>query len=215
MIKGKLLDRIRFEIKGMEIIEFCEHITKEKVNQSLLEESMCIAIPDNFRKALYILIRLLKPNIVVETGVYKGASTDAILRAMDKNNFGHLYSIELPVVGLLQDKQFISDIEIGMLVSESIRNRWTLLLGDSKIELPKLVEKIGNFDIFFHDSLHTYEHMKFEFELAKKYSKVIMSHDIACNDAFPELVKGKDYSVLKRENLGVVSLQKILPHQKR
>ena len=46
--------------------------------------------------ALYTLSRSIKPGIVVETGVASGISSAYILRALDKNNHGKLFSIDLP-----------------------------------------------------------------------------------------------------------------------
>jgi len=45
---------------------------------------------------IYTLIRCLKPRIVIETGVANGASSTFILSALEKNNLGKLYSIDLP-----------------------------------------------------------------------------------------------------------------------
>lgn len=44
--------------------------------------------------SLYLLMRLLKPASVMETGVAAGVSSCFILQAMQDNNKGHLYSIE-------------------------------------------------------------------------------------------------------------------------
>jgi len=45
---------------------------------------------------LYVIVRLLKPEKVVETGVAAGVSSAFILEAMDDNGIGTLYSIDLP-----------------------------------------------------------------------------------------------------------------------
>jgi len=39
-----------------------------------------------------------------------------------------------------------------------------LTLGDSRLELPNLLDKVEEVDVFFHDSLHTYDAMLFEYE---------------------------------------------------
>ena len=43
---------------------------------------------------LYCLVRLIKPAVMVETGVGAGYSTAHILAAMDMNNGGMLYSVD-------------------------------------------------------------------------------------------------------------------------
>jgi hypothetical protein len=47
---------------------------------------------------LYVLIRALKPKIVLETGVASGVSTLFMLQALNHNTHGTLYSIDLPNV---------------------------------------------------------------------------------------------------------------------
>jgi predicted O-methyltransferase YrrM len=109
------------------------------------------------------MIRCFKPRIVVETRVANGASSTFILSALEKNNFGKLYSIDLP------DKDLLLREEVGWLVPKSLRHRWRLLIGDSRIILPKLLAELGHVDIFLHDSLHTLEHILFEINEAYNY----------------------------------------------
>jgi hypothetical protein len=49
------------------------------------------------------------------------------------------------------------------------------------VELPRVLEKLGKIDLFHHDSLHTYEHMTWEYETAFRYldpSGAISSDDV-------------------------------------
>jgi hypothetical protein len=110
---------------------------------------------------LYYLCRVNKPRVVIETGVWTGKSTWFILKALSDNGRGTLFSIDLGLrtVG----DETLPTNEIGGFVPKSLRDRWTLLIGDSKDVLPKLIRQIGRFDIFFHDSSHTYDQMLFEF----------------------------------------------------
>lgn len=43
---------------------------------------------------LYVIARIMKPKVVVETGVQERRSSASFLWAMERNNFGTLYSIE-------------------------------------------------------------------------------------------------------------------------
>jgi len=70
------------------------------------------------RPIIYTIIRCFKPRIVVETEVANGASSTFILSALEKNNLGKLYSIDLPSKDLLLKE------EVGWLVPQSLRNRW-------------------------------------------------------------------------------------------
>ena len=106
---------------------------------------------------LYLRIRKYEPEIVIETGVRFGYSTTAILKALEDNKRGHLYSIEYNKNG------------VGQLIPETLKERWTLILGDSLKELPKLVQRLGSVDFFFHDSNHAYEHQCQEFSIVYPY----------------------------------------------
>ena len=97
---------------------------------------------------LYSSVRIFKPKIMVETGVAGGSTSFTILSAMKKNGFGKLYSIDLD--DLNYDNRD-SNYKIGWLVPENLRENWTLILGDSKEELPKLLESLKSIDVFFHD----------------------------------------------------------------
>ena len=50
--------------------------------------------------------------------------------------------------------------------TKRLKHRWELILGDSKIELPRLLRDLDSVDVFFHDSLHIYDYMMFEVKTA-------------------------------------------------
>ncbi len=146
-------------------------------------------------------IRLAKPEVVVETGVAHGSSSAVILDALHQNQRGKLYSIDLPIAlsstgrmtPWLQDYSFHPDDvsvvpdfdQVGWLVPRQFHDRWELLLGNSLVELPKLVRTLGQIDLFFHDSLHLYEHMMQEFDMVWPFLKsggFILSDDIFIRD---------------------------------
>jgi hypothetical protein len=112
-------------------------------------------------KSLYLLIRAARPRIVVETGVLYGATSAHILAALEANAEGELYSIDLP-----HDPR-----EPGpeALVPGHLHRRWALVLGDSRRELPPLLKRLGAIDCFYHDSLHTFEHMTWEYQTVLPY----------------------------------------------
>ncbi len=88
------------------------------------------------RPLLYVLVRLLKPDTVVETGVASGHSSAAILQALEDNgNKGKLFSIDLPSTGeqLADGRSYtLSPKGVGWAVPENLRYPWHLLLGDAK-----------------------------------------------------------------------------------
>jgi predicted O-methyltransferase YrrM len=154
---------------------------------------------------LYSIIRRYKPEILVETGVAKGVSSAFILCGMHENDKGHLYSIDLPPwevyskkegdIYVLKDGQrhgITEKYPVGDFVPEYLKGRWTLIFGDAKKELPKLLNEIGQISIFMHDSLHTYEHMMFEYEAVWPYIEeggLLISHDVLWTKAFGDSSK--------------------------
>jgi cephalosporin hydroxylase len=131
----------------------------------------------------YTVVRALKPNIVVETGVAYGVTSAFILKAMELNNKGILHSIDLPPLGRAADDF------VGSLIPDSLRHRWNLHRGVSRRALPRLLQQIGQVDVFIHDSLHTYQNMRYELNaITPRLSKpsVVIADDIDGNSAFHE-----------------------------
>jgi hypothetical protein len=147
---------------------------------------------------LYVLIRTRKPNVVVETGVCNGASTFAILVALERNGVGELRSIDYPFssdvpMARRREETFPgmgqaevpSDKEPGWLVPDRLRDRWTFYQGKSQELLPQVVGEYPP-DLFVHDSEHSHPCMMFELETAwhAMDSGLIVCDDILWNDAF-------------------------------
>ena len=156
----------------------------------------------------YITVRAFRPNVVVETGVANGVSSTYLLLALEKNGRGKLHSIGL------NDPLFLPvGKPLGWIVPESLRSRWNLIIGDSRELLPKLLSELGTVDVFIHDSLHTYEHMQWEYRTAYPFLRsggLLLSDDAAWNSAFEEFsreVGAKVSSVVR----GVGFLQKMGP----
>ena len=162
--------------------------------------------------SLYFLIRELKPEIVIETGVHRGVSSLFILQALHDNNKGKLFSIDLPHAEYITDKEIstksiLPTEKIGICVPKYLQNRWDLILGDSKNELPKILKKMNSVDVFLHDSKHTYEHMMWEFNTIWPYlnSKgILVSDDTNWNESFKDfcLENNLEYIDIKRDKKG-------------
>ena len=147
---------------------------------------------------LYYYVRKVKPGLIVETGCFSGISTIYILAAIRNNKKGKLYTIDKPAFEdeytanpyLDEEKRFFSlpkGHQPGYLVPDFLKENWKLILGTSEEKLPSLLKKLGNIDIFLHDSLHTYENMSFEFETAIEYIAprgVIFADNINWNNSF-------------------------------
>jgi hypothetical protein len=137
----------------------------------------------------YVVARSLRPKVIIETGVCYGVTSSYLLHTLAADSEGHLHSIDLPPLGQNGDGY------LGWLVPEELRARWTLHRGTSRRLLPLLLSKLGEVDLFVHDSLHTYGNMKREFAAAwpaLRAGGVLISDDVEYNGAFLELVQRDD-----------------------
>lgn len=122
-------------------------------------------------EALYLLVRAIRPRCVVETGVLYGASSAHILAPLARNGRGELHSIDL--------RHASGEPPHDFFIPPEFRRRWEPIVGDSRRELPALLGRCGKIDLFHHDSLHTREHMTWEYEtaLARLSGQGVLSSD--------------------------------------
>jgi predicted O-methyltransferase YrrM len=113
-----------------------------------------------FVRAIWCLVRHLKPRNVVETGVAHGVTSRFILEALERNGSGHLWSIDRPPMEPEWKK------EIGIAVDGRFPQRWSYILGSSRRRLPGLLSRLGEIDLFVHDSLHSKRNVRFEMDRA-------------------------------------------------
>jgi hypothetical protein len=123
---------------------------------------------------LYALVRLAKPQEVVETGVSSGVSSTHFLLGLRDNGAGRLHSIDLPVrqegPTLGRGESTVSvppGRPTGWVVPTPLRTGWDLRLGPSQELLPRLLAELPRVDLFLHDDLHTPTHLAFELELLR------------------------------------------------
>jgi len=130
----------------------------------------------------YSLVRLLKPKLVVETGVGAGVSSWTILSAMEENRTGNLISIDLPT----PNTRLLPDV--GYLVPKELRHRWDFQRGPSKTLLPQILDQVIEIDMFQHDSRHSYSNQLYEYHTAWPFIRsggILISDDVN-NDALYE-----------------------------
>jgi hypothetical protein len=111
-------------------------------------------------RAVWCLTRHLRPENVVETGVAHGVTSRFILEALERNERGLLSSIDLPPVEQYWQEQ------VGVAVGDRHAKRWTYIKGPSRLRLPKLLARLGQIDLFIHDSLHSERNVRFELDRA-------------------------------------------------
>jgi Methyltransferase domain len=112
------------------------------------------------RLAWYVMARALKPELIVETGIYDGLGSLALLRALERNQRegspGGLISID-------------SNPNAGSIVRDEIRANWRRITGlTSECLLPAIAgRRVG---MLFQDTLHTEENQRFEFTAALSHA---------------------------------------------
>ncbi len=166
---------------------------------------------------LYLLCRIYKPKIVVETGVASGFSSMFILKALEDNKQGNLYSIDLPLrlwkkdkpYGKLAKMNLPQDKEVGWVIPTFLRHRWKLIVGNSLDKLKPLLSKLDNIDMFFHDSEHSYETMSAEYNIVWPHIRkgsLLISDDVDRNTAFIDFSKKYNLNkVILSNRLGILS----------
>lgn len=92
------------------------------------------------------IVRMTKPEVVVETGTHKGFSTLMIAQALKENGKGHLYTFDLKDYGVLKECE-----QFGMLPLV------TFTKGDSAAGISSLSPRVKNIDFLWLDADHSTE----------------------------------------------------------
>jgi predicted O-methyltransferase YrrM len=192
---------------GAEIAEMQQHIAEITSNQEFSKSlNDKRSTPDRRRFSswgvsstlgvvLYAICRQVRPAIVVETGVASGISSSYILQSLEDNKLGTLHSIDQPSW----------ETQSGWIIPDHLRHRWHLIVGRSSDRLLPILEKVGEINIFLHDSEHSYENMLWEYQTAWAHLKgggVLLSHNIDYNDAFSDFCRSVKLRGHKLESLG-------------
>ncbi len=134
-------------------------------------------------KTLGIVVAAARPETVVETGVERGYSSATWLVNMSRFGAGQLHSIDLPRTDVDDPSEYT-----GRLVPHELRARWSLTLGPSRKELPTLLQRLGQIDVFLHDADHAYTAQLEEYRTAWPFIRpggILISDDVD-NFAFIE-----------------------------
>jgi cephalosporin hydroxylase len=129
------------------------------------------------RVALYLLVRILKPTLIVETGTANGSSAAAICSALSENNSGKLVSVDVK-----ESEAVLVDVESRKFLDLRRTS------GQEK-ELEKICfdesSRSEGIKIFLHDSDHSFFGQFSDFKIAKKFKfDIILSDDIDASMAF-------------------------------
>lgn len=167
---------------------------------------------------LYTLIRILRPDHVIETGVSSGVSSAYALLALRANRHGKLHSIDRP---LRQRRARFDPREspvalppgrgTGWAVPDRLRGSWDLRLGPSERLLPAVVDELPSVGLFLHDSLHTPRHLRFELETVRpklvRGAVVLADNTVWTGRAFPTFARSVGARVCRRGHGDLVGLR--------
>ena len=166
----------------------------------------------------YALVRLLRPEHVVETGVSSGVSSAHFLLALSKNGTGTLHSIDLPVPQ--RGARFgprDSPVALppgrtsGWAIPERLRGGWDLRIGPSQELLPKVVAGLASIGLFLHDSEHTPGHLAFELATVRPKllpgAVALADNTMWTGQAFPRFARMMGVPVLPRGRSDLVGLR--------
>jgi predicted O-methyltransferase YrrM len=149
---------------------------------------------------LYALVRLTRPDHVVEAGVSSGISSAHFLLALKKNRHGRLHSIDKPTfqrgARLAPDESGVSippGRTSGWAVPAALRQGWDLRIGFSQQLLPKLVRELPSVGLFLHDDLHTPKHLTFELSTVEPKlapgAVVLADNTVWTGESFPRFAR--------------------------
>ena len=179
----------------------------EKENQKILSKINVKLGGGANQELLFFLTRFLKPNIVLETGVAAGHSSKVILKAIERNKKGLLYSSDFPYFRIKNPEKYI-----GILLKEKLKQNWNLAIEGDEINLRRFFKVIKKIDLFHYDSDKSYNGKKKVFNLIiEKMSKgsVMIFDDIQDDTFFKDIVIEYDFNfkVFKFENkfVGLIS----------
>lgn len=120
---------------------------------------------------------------VLETGVAYGWSSLAILLALKDRKGGHLYSVDMPYVGL-NNEAFV-----GTVVHPDLKDRWTLIRKPDRAGIPQVLGMEEFLDLIHYDSDKSYSGRKWAYPILWKALRdggLFISDDIQDNLGFKE-----------------------------
>ncbi|MBU4419366.1 MAG: class I SAM-dependent methyltransferase, partial [Candidatus Omnitrophica bacterium] len=172
---------------------------------------------------LYLLTKILKPGVIIETGCNIGFSSTFIALAVKENDNGcmfytmdpylkfHSWETSISLKSSYEKKQNIDGDELRgefnplSIVPQDMRKYIIFKAGRSNDVLPNLLKDNPKIDIFFHDSEHSYRNVIWECMTIWPYLKTggyILVHDVSHNSAFKEVSSKMEIST-KEDDLGI------------
>lgn len=112
------------------------------------------------RTAWYVIARVIKPRLVVETGIHDGLGSEALLRALERNALegheGELMSIDIHK-------------DTGWAVAPHLKGRWKQVIGSTFDLLESMLEGRA-VDLFIRDTPPSDRNVRFELDVALRHA---------------------------------------------
>ena len=140
---------------------------------------------------LYFLTKKFNPEIIIETGVAAGYSSNAFLAGMHENQKGTLFSSDLPYLRESNPEKYI-----GLLVEEKYKYRWRLFLKGDSENIKEIKKEIKSVDFFHYDSDKSYlgrQKTLYAIKPLLKKNSILLIDDIQDNCFFHDLVLKEDF----------------------
>lgn len=144
--------------------------------------------PDHGQSIIAEVITREKPQVMIETGVESGYSSEWYLTALDKAGVGHLFSCDPAPSGFYEAYPIHHP-------------RFTFFRMASYAALDSIFKETGRVDFFLHDSDHSFGCQSFEYEWAWKHVRsggIIASDDTSWSDTTPDKPHGAWEGFCKR-----------------
>jgi predicted O-methyltransferase YrrM len=178
---------------GKQIRPFFQETNLKKIEEQVLDGEKTLKMKAPFSlmhngdvelaRFCYAMSRALAPSVILETGVAYGVTSAYLLQAIEVNQTGKLWSVDLPPLGRHAEDY------VGFLVPKSLRSQWALRRGSTRRLLPRLLPLVGQIDVFVQDSLHTYRTITDEIRMVwpcLRPGGVVIADDIGKNRAFAD-----------------------------
>ena len=180
-------------VEEAEIRRFHHELVESDLAGSLLQRGAHTPYAREFPQGglLHLLVRALRPNRVVETGVRPGYTTAWILAALAANGSGELVSLG-PGTGAGRTKG-VGESTVGQLVAPALRSRWTLVLGNTEERLEGILDA-APVDLFLFDNGADLARARFELRsawAALSPRGILLAHRTDANTAWSEFCRGQ------------------------
>lgn len=147
------------------------------------------------RLGWYALARVVRPALIIETGVHDGLGSMLLLRALEHNEAdghpGRLVSFDVNPTA-------------GWLVGND--PRWDLRIQSSREGMPQVIEQAGEVGMFIYDGWHSYDDERRDLEAAAGHladDGILLSDDAQVTHALADLCQESEFEYFEFQEIPV------------